>query len=351
MMREPWIGDESQLAAIARQVFVRALRRPWRVLVIAVLITGAYVWTRAHAAPTYEATLYFNMVEGDLTDPNNTPRPLRSIREYISNVALSRARVERLMTKYHLSDAYLARDRVAAIDAFREDIRIDVTRNYFLYDRIQFNAPRSAQIAISTRGGDPERARAILREIGDAILQEQLAARADRLGQARDVFGSQLLLARTRTRLLQQQIDRLWLDLARADPRGAIWIQARIAGLQADIKGAIEQVVALERRAADVAFTAAAEGNQLGLNFELFDESLVTTAPRLTPFQLARLATVVFIMVLVLTVPVVGAFDDRIYSAHDLEVYGLPFFGALPRFNGDDAGSYRARRQTGVYNS
>ena len=339
------------MAAIARQVFVRALRRPVRVLAIAVLISGTYVWTRAHTAPTYEATLYFNMVEGDLTDSKNTPRPLRSIREYISNVALSRARVERLMTKYHLSHAYLARDRVAAIDAFREDIGIDVTRNYFLYDRIQFNAPRSAQIAISRRGADPEQSRAILREIGDAILQEQLAQRADRLGQARDVFGAQLLLARTRTRLLQQQIDRLWLDLARADPRNAIWIQARIAGLQADVKGAIEQVVALERRAADVAFTAAAEGKQLGLNFELFDESLVTTAPRLTPFQLARLAAIVFFMVLVLTVPVVGAFDDRIYSAHDLEVYGLPFFGALPHFDGDDAGSYRARRQTSMYNS
>jgi len=349
MTREPWVSDEARMAAIVRRVYARALRRPVRVLAIAALTTGAYVAMRAGQVQTYEATLYFNIAEGDLTDPNNAPRPLWAIRQYISNVALSRTRVERLMNKYHLSPAYLARNRVAAIDAFRDDIDIEVSRNYFIYDRVQFNAPRSAQVAISTRGTDPEKTRAMVREIGDAILQEQIAQRADRLAQARGLFGAHLLMARTRTKALQQTIDRLWLDLARADKPRAIVIQAEIAAAQAEVRGAIERVVALERRAADIAFTAAAESNQLGLSFELFDQSLVVSAPHLTPFQLARLAAIVFAVVLLLTVPLVGAFDDRIYSPQDLQVRGLPFFGALPRFAGDDAGSYRARARTRVY--
>ena len=65
--------------------------------------------------------------------------------------------------------------------------------------------------------------------------------------------------------------------------------------------------------------------------------------PRLTPRQLAYLGGFVLAIALLLTVPVLGAFDDRIYGPEDLSARGLPLFGALPRFPGDDAGSYRSR--------
>ncbi len=343
MAHEPWISDESHMALAARRVFARAVRRPVHVLAIALLATGAYTANRALQAPIYEATLYFRLAEGDLTDPNNAPRPPRAIGEYIASVALSRNRVEQIMNKYHWSGAYLARDRVAAIDEFREDIKIDVSRNYFIYDRRQGDAPRSALVTIALSGSDAEQTRALLHEIGDAIVQEQIAQRSGRLAQARELLDAQLTLARARTSSLQATLGRLWLDLANVGGRGAIDIQVQIAALQAEAKGAIEQVLALERRTGDVALSAAAEGEQLGLNFELFDESLVASAPYLTSFQLARRVTLVFAIAMLLTLPVVGAFDDRVYAPEDLEGRGLPFFGALPRFLGDDAGSYRAR--------
>jgi hypothetical protein len=346
---EPWMAVEAGMAAVGRQALLRALRRPWRVLGVAVLITGAYLAYRTHKAPSYEATLYFHLTEADLSDTSTSPRPLRSVRDYISNVALSRNRVEQLMKKYHLATGLLARDPVAATEGFREDVELDVSRNYFIYDRRPGEAPRSAQVTISLKGSDAEQTRAIVHELGDTILQAQIAQRQGRLSQARELLGAQLSLARARIKAQQDTIDRLWLQVANADPKAAIAIRAQIAAQQVGTKGAIEQVLALERRAADVTFTAAAEGEQLGLNFELFDESMTESAPRLAPLQLVRLAAIIFAIVLLMAVPVVGAFDDRVYGPEDLRAQGFSIFGALPRFPGDDAAAYRARARITVY--
>ena len=347
MGQEPWVSDEQRMTLAARRVFARALRRPIRVLAIALLATGAYVASRAWRAPSYEATLYFRLVEGDVTDPRNAPRPPPAIREYISSVALSRTRLEQIMRKYGISEAYLARDPVAAVDDFRQDIEVDVSRNYFIYDRRSDDPPRSALVTISLQGSDAEKTHAMLHAIGDAILADQAAQRSARLAQAHALLGAQLKAARARTASLQAAMDRLWGDLPHADARRALEIRVQISALQAEAKGAIERTLALERRAADVAFSSAAEGKQLGLNFELFDESLVATAPHLAPLQLVHRAALALAIALLLTLPVVGAFDDRIYAPEDLAARGLPVFGALPRFSGDDAGSFGTRSRNG----
>jgi len=340
---DEWIGDEVRMVALTRQVLARALRRPLRVFLFATVATVAVVGGRAAKAPTYEATLYFHLLEGDLIDPRNAPRPLRDIRDYISNVALSRERVERLMQKYHLSTAYLARNRVAAIDDFRDDIQVDVSRNYFLYDRRAGDEPRSAQVTITLSGSDEAKTRAMLHEIGDAILEDQKTQRAGRLNQARALVSEQLDLARERVRSLQASIDRMWVSANGADPRSAIAIRAQIAATQAETRAAIERMLAVERRSADLAFSAHVEGVQASVRLELFDESLATFAARLTVLQLLRLTAVVFAIALLVAVAVFGAFDDRVYAAEDLVAQGLPLFGALTRFPGDDAGAYRAR--------
>lgn len=343
MQGDEWIGDEVRIAALARQVLARALRRPFRVFAFATIATVAVVGARLAKAPTYEATLFFHLLEGDIIDPHNAPRPLRDIREYISNVALSRERVERLMVKYHVSGAYLARNRVAAIDDFRDEIQVDVSRNYFLYDRRAGDEPRSAQVTIALSGDDAVRARAMVHEIGDAILEDQKTKRTGRLNQARELFGEQLNLARVRVRTLQSTIDQLWVRANASDARTAIALRAQIAATQAETRAAIEQMMAVERRSADLTFSANVEGMQLAVKLELFDETLATFAARLTLVQLLRLTVVIFAIGLVVAVAVFGAFDDKVYAAEDLVAQGLPVFGALTRFPGDDAGSYRAR--------
>jgi hypothetical protein len=340
--QDPWLAEEGRMVLVARRALARALRRPALTIGLALVLSAGFVVQRARQAPSYTATLYFRLAEGDL-DTGNAPRPLRDIREYIVNVALSRTRAEEMMKKYGISTARLQHDRIAAIDDFRDDIQVEVSRNYFIFDRQPDEPARSAQVTVSFAADDPARARAMVHEVGDAILGEQAARRGGRLTQARDLVASELEATRKRVKLLQETIDRRWAAAAVADAHTGIAIRAEIAALQAETQGAIARLLVLERRSADVAFSSAAERHSLGLSFDLFDEAVVASAPRLGTFQLARLMAVMFVLTLLLIAPVIGAFDDRVYAPTDLAASGLPLFGALPAFPGDDVASYDER--------
>jgi len=243
------------------------------------------------------------------------------------------------MKKHHISRALLARDRVKAIDEFREEIEIEVTRNYFIFERTQYNERRSAQVAVTMTGSDPERTQAILGEIGASIVDDQAKARAGALARARELYAGQLELAQARRRTLETRAEALWREAAH-DPAA----RAQIGAVQTEMRGVLDQIAALERRADEVAFSAAADEKDLGTNLVLFDDSLETLAPPLGGLGLVRLAALVFLSVLLVSVVVVGAFDDRVYAPEDLTTRGLPVLGALPRFPGDDVGSLGTRQ-------
>ena len=243
------------------------------------LATAAFVGYRLYTPPTYQAALHFHLAEGHVTDPTHAPRPPRAVREYVSNVALSRDRVEQIMRKYGWSTRYLARDRVAAVDEFREDVTVEVARNYFVYDRRPSDPPRSATVTVSLVGTDPETTAATLHEIGEAILEEQRAQRADRLAQARRHLEAELVRARARTKSCRTPIGRLEAEASRSGPRRGNPKRTQAAALRVEAGSAIEQVILLERRASDVAFTEAAEGGTSDSELELVDESLLALKP------------------------------------------------------------------------
>jgi hypothetical protein len=346
MSRDAWIADEPRISSVVLGVLSRARRRPLRVLAVTLIFTGVFVAARAQRSPRYLATLHFRISEGDLVDPSHGPVPPRSIREYILHVALSRGRVEQIMKRHHWSSAHLARNPVAAIDDFREDIEVEVSQNYFIYGRRAWDEPRSAHVSISLTGGDVEKTRAVLHDIGDTILMEQEARRTEYLSGARQMVSAQLWEARARAASLEERIGRLRAEVAGAGAGLLEDARARLATLQLQAAGSIEQMLALDRRSDELRLSADAERQKLGLVFELIDESMVALAPSLTALQLAGRGAVVLAIALALTALLVGSFDDRIYTADDLASHDLPAFGALPRFPGDDAGSHRARERT-----
>ncbi len=347
MREDPWIGEEPTLAAVVLRVAARALRRRRRVLAVALAAAAVLLAARAIRAPTYEAAVYFHLAESDVTDPSHAPQPERDVSRYIESVALSRRQLERIMRNGHVADAALARDPVAAVDDFREQIKVEVSRNYFIQDRRRRDEPRSAYVTISLLGSDGERTRAMLHEIRDAILADQAERRGGSLAATAGVLETELAQARARVASLQQAMERLGAEAERADRRSAIDVRAQIATLRAETETAIDRVVALERRASDVEFSGAAEGEQLGLAFELLDESLTTFAPRLGLVRLALYGLALLGIAILLAAPVVGAFDDRIYAPADLASWRLPLVGAFPGFAGDDAGTYRQRAGAG----
>lgn len=326
---------------IARQAMRRSRHRPLRVLAIAVTATAALVAFRALRSPAYEATITFTISEGDVGDPARGPRPPSDIREHISAVALSNHRLERIMRKHHRSEAWLDKNREAAIEDFRSDITVEVSRDYFIFDRNPGDPPRSAHVAITLQGPDPEEARAILREIGDAVLDVQARQRHDRLVEASEVLRRQHAEARENVSAVQGELARLRVEAAHANPRGGPALRARIRAAEVAARLETEHALELERRLAETSFSVAVEERQLGLRFAAFDDAQAALTPRLTLGQLARRAALIFAVALVLSAAIVGAFDDHVYDAEDLTCRGLPLLGAL---HGLPDGERRARR-------
>lgn len=341
--RDRWIEEEWRLTRMARLALVRASRRPVLVLVVPLLLAGATAALRAYQPPRFEAILTFRLAEGDLPDSRAGSRPPRAIREYVSNVALSRHQLKQVMVKHGASRAWLASDPIAAVDDFREEISIEVNRNYFLYDRGRRDEPRTAQVVVSLGGSDAEQTYAMAHEIGQTILHHQVASRRSRLAEARKLLVSELERARARTSALHQGLERLSAEALTAGGRPPVGLGTRLAAKEAEARSAIEQALLLERRLTAIDFNGAAEAEQLGISLQLVDERLVELAPPLTPAELALLGAVVFFAGLLLFAPVVGAFDDRIHAPEDLPERGRELVGAFPRFPGDQAGSFRSR--------
>jgi len=343
MADERWVSDEPRLSSVARQVIARALHRPVLVLGVAMLVAGPFVARRVLRPPAYEAALHFRIAEGELSDPLHAPRAPRGIHDYIRNVAMSRDRVERILKDHPSFGSNLEGNREKAVELFREDVDIQVSRNYFILDWSPGNTPRSARVAISLRALDGAEALEILHEIGAAILQDQAEYRLAHVASSRDLVDAQLREATARARDIQQRLGRLQWGAAGGNPAHDRRDRSQIATLQGESRAATAHLVELERLAAAVRLTAAAEQDDLGLAFELYDESVVPYGVRLTPLKLAALGTFAFGVTLLITLLVVGSFDDRVYAPTDLLMRGLPVFGALARFPGDDAWTYRWR--------
>jgi hypothetical protein len=246
------------------------------------------------------------------------------------------------MVKHGWSTSYLARDPVQAVDEFRSEIGVEVTRNYFLYDRQASDEPRSAHVALSLRGSDPEAIRAVLHDVGQAVLAEQAAHRTNRLAQSRQLVESQVQQVRAR---LKTMLDAAAASRDGAPPGGGAVSAARAQALRMESRALLEQLARLEQARGQLSFAATAEDADLGLTFELYDERVQPLIAPLSRRRLAALLVVTFTIVLALATLVIGAFDDRVCCAEDLEAGGFATLSVVGRFPGDEVGSHRARLQ------
>jgi hypothetical protein len=338
-----WISEEWRLVRAARGALVRARRRPRRVLAVALLLAGAFLVLRALQPARYQASLYFRLAEGALSVPSVGFRPPRDVRQHLSNIALSRHQLKQVMANHGRATAWLARDPVAAVEDFRDEISVEVSRNYFLSDRGPQDQPRSAQVTVALSGSDAAQTEAMLREIGQSIVKGQADERRFRLAETHDLLAAELAAARGRARTVQEGLERLSAQVIKVRGEDLTLLQARVAAQEAEAMSAIDQVLALERRMVSIDFDGAAEAEQLGLNFQLIDARLVEVTAPLTLPTLAYLGVVAFLAALLLVAPVVGAFDDHLYAAEDLADHGLGLVAAFPPFPGDQAGAWRSR--------
>lgn len=337
---DPWLEAEPRLAAAARELAVRGVRRPWRVVFLAIGVVFLVVGFRVTRKPTYIAALTLQMDESTLQDPRALPSPPSRIREHVLKVALSRERLLALMERHDLSARLRKQNPIAALTSFREDLRLEVVRNYFLFDRGTAGQPRSAQVVLSYSGGNRDKVREIVHELGQIILQTQAESRALRLAQARDVSAAQARRAREELHRLDAQRASL---LAGGPERALLAGDGDLLSVQREASRLAARVDLLERSASDLDMARDAERLNLGLTFRVVDEVVLTERRRLGAATVVVASVVLFSILAPITLLVVGAFDRRLHLAADVLACGFPLLGVVPFAPGDDAGCLAAR--------
>lgn len=306
-----WIDSEPRLSDCVEQVawlFTRGVRRPgWIaavVLTIAAAVLGFVFFGKTSHAPSY----VLRIVETG-HDPRNLPRPRRQLAEYVKTGIFTSTPLLDIVRRHGLYPSLLRKNPRAALETFREDIEVDVYRNYFVEERAAGTAPRSARLSISYKNSNPDVAVSVTRELGALIVAHERSVRREQSANAEyaakrevDARREQLESRRLELATKREQLE----SNAEHDPL----LDVEFADLAASATTLALREDLAERREAEIAVGAALEASGMGLSFEVVnDGSLPTRSERADTNLLVAGASVLFGLPLVIVG--VGAFAPR----------------------------------------
>lgn len=257
----------------------------------------------ADFAPRY----VLRVVEMD-RDPETLVNPKRQLGEYVHTAVFTSKALLPIIERNALFPSLVKTNRRAAIEAFREDIEIEVYENYFLEQRSAHDAPRSARLAVRFRHSNRGVALAVTRELGELVVRHEQKSRqeaADRAARdanaVRDRAERNLSLRRARVVEKQLEVER------GGDPLAEVELVSLLGSLPARER----EVERASRRASRLDLAAALERHGVGVGFEVVDDGSIPRSAELG----ARKRALVFLGALITALPfaaaLVGAHRDR----------------------------------------
>lgn len=303
-----WLTTEPSWPSALRlavQLCRAGLRRPWLTFLLAgggaALLTAWLLFGSRNYAPRFVV----RVIEGE--HPSGTAPPLkRQLAEYVRQGIFTSEPLYEVMRKHHLYPSLLRKNARAALEAFKEDISVEVYQNYFIEDRAPGDVPRSARLTVSFHAKDPNLALAVTRDLGALIEKHELASRRD---QALSLAASATRARDTWLAAWQRRsadiVSKRAQIASRVPPDPAL--QVELVSLLGSLPALEREVDAAERRAASLDLGAARESRGIGLNFEVVDDgSLPGRAARARAAAWAGGATL--LCALPLVAMAVGAF-------------------------------------------
>lgn len=331
-MSTRWEDRELDLRGVieeTRRLFRRASKRKALVAAVTLLLTVGIVVRESRKQRTYPARVVLSATEGEDV-MNGAAHTNGKLIDYLWYAVFTDRQLLQMAKKHDYRPDLQAKNERMVLDAFRDDLDIDIYKNEFTEPRYNGEPPRSARIAISMRMPDPKEAVDMTRDLGDLVIARDAENRRER-------FEAQSHMARQTATMASDELSRGQRDLATAreklesvDPsqRGPIYVE--IADLERQVQRA-----QVEQKDADVARRKLvgmqnADKESLTLRFDRIDWGAPQVA--INPW-LALTQT--FLLSLFGLLPVVamgvGAFDGRVYDDGDVKRTGLVPLGVVRR--------------------
>jgi hypothetical protein len=351
--RRDWLEAEREDHDVVRELQRlkrRAKARPVAFVLLAALLAGAVVYKRASRPEVYKARVVLRVVEGELSE-DRTPLPRKELRDYVRAVAYTRARLLDVIEELDLYPMREVRGDNWAIATMRSHLTVDVYRNYFANDRGYETARRSARIAVIFRGNDPDKTVKVARRLADEVARSESQRRQELTAAALDQARRAVARAREQVNARRTLLTETLLARDAADRAHDGAEIARLTGelqrLQASAEGDRDLLRKTEGALSSLELRAALERQNMGLSFEVADETLPEPRPANEWMILAALGVVTFMVLVPLCAIGVAAFDARVHDLEDVERLGLDVVGHIPPFEGDAVGSLRDRGASG----
>jgi hypothetical protein len=308
----------------------RSLHRPLTLIVVALLLAvsaGSFAYVKKLV---YSPKFVLRAVE---TDNNvvTAPRPKRKLRDYVQDAVFTHTRLLDLIKRHGLYPSLTRKNPRAAVESFREDIEVEVYRNYFVEERTVHEPPRSARIAIRYKSEDSRKALAVTRDLGRMIIDNETSAGKGRAAAARSVAAAEVEKASADLIELRQAIAAATRRWAGGGTGAEDEAHATIAMVQlnAQLVAVQRRMDEAERRKAQVDLSAALEQQDMGLRFEVVDDGAVVDAPFQRRSRAMVMALLTFFFGLPFVAVALGAFDARIRTIDDIERLRLNNLGEV----------------------
>jgi hypothetical protein len=274
-MREPqpWLSSEVGVARCAAQAIElcrRGFRRPWLTLLFSGLLAAALAGFVVFRHRDYAPHFVLRVAEAD-RNTTSSPALKRQLAEYVRQAVFTSEPLLELMQKHGLYPTLRRNNARAAVEAFKEDISIDVYQNYFVEERRSGSAPRTVRLTVSFHAKDPNVALAVTRDLGELIVRREQARRRDqalesarRAEQARDILVQALQHRSSEVLAKKRAIE----SAPTPDPR----TQVELVGLLGSLDALARQAESAEKRSAALGVGAALERRGIGLYFDVVDD-------------------------------------------------------------------------------
>jgi hypothetical protein len=326
--REPGLR---QALAETRSLWRRAMARKAMVLAFALTATLGLVARQNLKLRSYESRVVFRVVEADI-DAKTAPSTARKLRDYVLDTVFSSERLFDVMRAHDLYRDKLKKNPQLALEAMRDDITVEVWRNYFIEAREQGDAGRTARLSISYKAPDREKALEVVQHLGRLFAEVEekgriaIANRAAKdASDALDMAREELIRRRRDLVLLQTQLQR------GGDPAKQASLRIDSQNLTKNIAGTEERLHKLQENAATLEFRAALERQHLGLRFEVVDPGELASAGLTQPTELLLVTLLGLLILFPICALTVGAFDSRVYTLDDIRRLGIHPLGVVRR--------------------
>jgi hypothetical protein len=331
-MRRDWLEHEPRAFDVLRQLgrlFRRAARRPFVVLASTLLFALLALGGWALKERTYAPRVILRAIEADYQYGAN-PRPKRRLRDHVRDAVFTNQRLMEVMRKHHLYEAILNTNPQAALSSFRDDIAVDVYRNYFVEERSPKDPPRSARIGIRYQASDRNLALAVTRDLALLVSDHESRTRRAQVAELARDAAAQLERAQTDVLAHQRAIaEKVTLIQSGIDRQAVV----ELASLQRSLPLLERRVTEAEQRKAALDLNASLEAKELGLRFEIVDSGAVAESAVPDGEDYALLGVFAFIFGLPFVGLLVGAFDTRVRDADDLRRLGVSVLGQIRSSN------------------